>query len=318
MRYLFIINPVAGGKKNDKSAVREKILQALAGREEPYEIYETVAVMDAAEKVKREAIKGDELRVIACGGDGTLSECAHGAAGFRNVAVTHYPCGTGNDFVRMFGPDARLFSDLDALLDGHPAPMDIMDVNGRKCLNIASVGIDARVGIDVHKYSKIPVIGGAGGYVISLIVNVIKGINRHFRIQVEGEQLDGRFALVCMCNGQYYGGGFNPTRTAVPDDGVLDILIVREVSRLTLARLLKVYASGGYAQHPEYIRYIPGRRIAIEDDREFSVSIDGEALRTKRAEFRLDRGGVNFLYPKGCRTVSEIVNLADFAQQKSL
>ena len=163
MRHLFILNPVAGGKNSDKSAVRAEIESAIAGRGESFEIYETVGVMDAAEKVKREAIKGDQLRVYACGGDGTLSECAHGAAGFRNCAVTHYPCGTGNDFVRMFGPDAGLFHDLGALLEGTVRPIDIMDVNGRKCLNIASIGIDARVGLDVHKYSQLPLVGVAGG-----------------------------------------------------------------------------------------------------------------------------------------------------------
>ena len=309
MRILFILNPVAGGKKTDKEAVRQKIRAVMAERGESCELYETVGLMDAAEKVKREAIKGDELRVIACGGDGTLSECAHGAAGFKNAAVTHYPCGTGNDFVRMFGPDAALFSDLDALLDGKSEPVDIVDVNGRKCLNIASIGIDARVGLDVHKYSQLPVVGGAGGYVISLLVNVIKGINSHFRITVEGEELEGQYALICACNGQYYGGGFNPSRIATPEDGAMDILIVNAVSRFTLARLLKVYASGRYATRPDIIKYVSGRHLTVEDDREFGVSIDGEALYTKRAVFRLIPGGVNLIYPKGCRKISEIIKM---------
>lgn len=309
MRHLFIVNPIAGGKKNDKTRIKEQIASLMDARGEEYELYETVGTMDAAEKVNREAMKGGKLRVYACGGDGTLSECAHGAASYSNCAVTHYPCGTGNDFVRMFGPDARLFSDLEALVEGTAAPMDILDVNGRKCLNIASVGIDARVGIDVHKYSKLPVIGGAGGYVISLVVNVVKGINRHFKITVEGEELDGDFALIAACNGQYYGGGFNPTKTAVPDDGRLDMLIVNKVSRFTLARLLKDYASGQYAKYPELIKYVAGRRIKIEDEQEFSVSIDGEAMFTKCANIRLIPGGVNFIYPRGCRKVSEIVGL---------
>ena len=310
MRHLFILNPVAGGKKSDKGPVRERIFALMSGRGEEYELYETVGTMDAAEKVKREAIKGDELRVYACGGDGTLSECAHGAAGFKNAAVTHYPCGTGNDFVRMFGEDAALFSDLERLVEGTVAPMDIIDVNGRKSLNIASIGIDARVGIDVHKYSQLPVVGGAGGYVISLIVNVIKGINRHFRVTTDEGTVDGKFALISACNGQYYGGGFNPTRIAVPDDGVMDMLIVKDVSRFTLARLLKFYASGQYARFPEIIHYVGGRHLTVEDDREFSVSIDGEAMYTKCAKLRLIPGGVNFIYPKGCHKVGELVKTA--------
>ena len=57
------------------------------------------------------------MRIYACGGDGTLNEAVAGAAGFGNAAVTHYPMGSGNDFLRMFGPDACRFYDLRALLD---------------------------------------------------------------------------------------------------------------------------------------------------------------------------------------------------------
>ena len=89
----------------------------------------------------------------------------------------------------------------------------------------------------------------------------------------------------------------------------MDMLIVKAVSRITLARLLKAYSSGRYAKYPEIIKYVSGRHITISDDKEFSVSIDGEALYTKKAVFRLIPGGVNFIYPRGCRKVSEIVKL---------
>ena len=61
--------------------------------------------MDACRKIEQEAAAGQPLRVYACGGDGTLNECVCGAVGCDNVAVTHYPCGTGNDFVRCFGAE---------------------------------------------------------------------------------------------------------------------------------------------------------------------------------------------------------------------
>ena len=101
MRHLFILNPVSGGM-NDKEGLIRTINEAATRHGAQAEIYETVGPMDAAEKVKREAIKGQELRVYACGGDGTLSECVHGAAGYHNVAVTHFPTGTGNDFIKSF------------------------------------------------------------------------------------------------------------------------------------------------------------------------------------------------------------------------
>ena len=185
--------------------------------------------------------------------------------------------------------------------------MDIIDVNGRKSINIASVGIDARVGIDVHKYSKLPLIGGAGGYIVSLAVNLLKGVNRPFTITTDEGTVTGKFALVCACNGQYYGGGFHPTGDARPDDGILDILIINKVSYFTIARLLGAYANGRYAEYPEIIRYVAGRHLKIEAEKEFSVNVDGEALYTKSVSMRLIPGGVNFIYPKGCKRVGEAV-----------
>ena len=75
MRHLFVVNPVAGGK--DKTAA---VVQAAAGllKRGEYEVYTTTAPMDAAEKIRREAKQGGELRVYACGGDGTLNEAVNG------------------------------------------------------------------------------------------------------------------------------------------------------------------------------------------------------------------------------------------------
>ena len=199
MRHLFMLNPASGGYSEKLKSNVERTAEEY-GIE--YEIYLTTAPMDAAEKVKREAIKGVELRVYACGGDGTVSECAHGAAGYSNVAVTHFPTGTGNDFIKTFGDDFKLFRDLGELIEGESLPLDLIDVNGRKCLDIASVGIDARIGTDVHKYSKLPLIGGKTAYITSMVANIFKGINRVFTFITEEGELKGKFALACVCNGQ--------------------------------------------------------------------------------------------------------------------
>ncbi len=297
MKHLFVINPAAGGKRANKELIREKLRQFTAKRDDS-EIYETAGPMDAAIKVKREAVRGTPLRVYACGGDGTLSECAHGAAGFRNCAVTHYPCGTGNDFIRTFGEEnLPLFTDLEALTTGETRPVDIMDVNGRKCINVFSVGVDARVAADMRKIQRIT--GGNGAYVLSLVMNVIKGIVNPMTITAADQVFEGRQVLVCACNGQYYGGGFHPTRKAQPDDGVMNILVVKGVSRLKFARYVRAYANGEYEKYPDTIRALEGLRLKVESDREFAINVDGEITYGKSATVRLLRGGLNFIYPRG-------------------
>ncbi|NMA24962.1 MAG: lipid kinase, partial [Clostridiales bacterium] len=227
MKHLFIINPVAGGKKNRYMETIRQINDVMASYSEPYEIYITKAPMDACARIRAEAESAGQLRVYAFGGDGTLNECVNGAADFSHVAVTHYPTGTGNDFVKTFGPeDAAKFRNLQALIGGFVRPIDLIELQtptgvGRFGINICSVGIDARIGTDVHKYSHIPLIGGATGYIVSMFVNLLRGINQRLKISTHNMNLNGSFALVCACNGRFYGGGFNPVPEALPDDGIL-------------------------------------------------------------------------------------------------
>lgn len=298
MKHLFIVNPAAG-KKSCSAEVYAHAAGIFAARNDDFDFYVTKAPMDAADAVRRAAAGGEELRVYSCGGDGTYNECVCGAAGLENVAVTPYATGTGNDFIRMFGAEQSLFRDMDALVNGTVHPMDVMDCNGRICANIASVGFDARVGTDVHKYSDIPVIGGAAGYVASLTVNFAKGLHRPMKISGCGYTGEGEYTMVCVCNGTYYGGGFNPIPEADPCDGVMNILVVGEIPRARAAGLVLTYARGQYRKMPQYIIPLRGSEINIAFDRESVVNIDGEAVYDTHVHIKLIPGGVNFIAPRG-------------------
>ena len=301
MKHLFIVNPVAGGRDHTE-AVRAAVEAIFAGdREGDWEVYTTKAPMDACDKIVAEAAKGEDLRVYACGGDGTLNECVCGAAGRANVAVTHYPCGAGNDFVRCFGPESRRFRDLEDLLDGEVRPLDVIDCNGRCSINICSVGIDARIGTDVHKYSQMPLLGGKMAYVTSTAVNLVKGVRQPLRVDCEGKRYDGDMSLICACNGSYYGGGFHPVPEARPDDGVLDFLVIRGVSRLQALRIVSAYAKGRWADYPNVITHLRGDFLEAEGAGELTVNVDGEILHSQKVCFRLEPGALRFVVPRGLR-----------------
>ena len=297
MKHLFIVNPKAGGR--DRTALVSGRAGAYFARKPvSYEVYRTRAPMDAVDKIKREAARNDALRVYACGGDGILNECVNGAAESANVAVGCFPGGTGNDFIKTFEPEKLPFDSLEALIEGEARPVDLMRCNGRYCLNICSVGIDARIGTDVHQYSDLPIVGGRFAYLSSLTANYVKGITDDLRIGCNGQIYSGKFNLVCCCNGQYYGGGFRPAPEARPDDGVLDVLLVRDVSRLVFLPAVFVYARGGHRFLPKYITYLRTRILRIQSDHELCVNIDGEALSAKNLKIELLPGAMSFIYPK--------------------
>jgi len=298
MKHLFIINPVAGGR-NSTEEVRQKVEAAFGAGSDEYEIYVTTGPLDALNKTKQAALSDGEVRVYACGGDGTLNECANGAAMAKNVAVTHFPIGTGNDFIKTFGEDKQKFFELDNLINGQIQPVDMILCNGRYALNVCSVGIDAKIGVGVHKYSAIPILKGASAYIVSVVANFIKGITTPMKIKCNGQVFSGKMTLVCAMNGGFYGGFFNPVPETQCNDGVIDFLVVRDVTRLQFIRIIGKYAKGRFREFPQFIKHITGAVMEIESPEELLINIDGEGESGKHVALELVPNALNFVLPQG-------------------
>lgn len=296
MKHLFIVNPTAGGSDHTED-VRCAAKAAFTQNEE-YEIYITKGPMDATAEVKKRGESGDAYRVYSCGGDGTFNECINGGAGFDNIALAPFPVGTGNDFCRMFGDDAELYRNLSAIKAGSTHRIDAIDCNGRLSVNLCSVGIDARIGCNVHKYSKLPLIGGAGGYVISAIVEMFRGIPMYMKIKSGNYEFEGQKTLACVCNGRFYGGGFNPCRYSMPDDGVLDIVIADRLNLFQFAGMIGKYAKGD-GENLKVINVLHGDSISFEFDREQVINLDGEAMYAEKVEMKLAEKCINLIVPEG-------------------
>lgn len=298
MRHLFVMNPHAG--KFDRSQeMLEKIRHIMAGRRSEWSAVRTEGSGHATRLVQEAAQQGDPLRVYACGGDGTLNEVVNGAAGQAHVAVTHCPMGSGNDFLRIFGQDAARFWQLEQLLDGPQTAMDLIECNGRYSLNVCSVGFDARIGFGAADFKKLPLVSGTAAYQMSALRTIIRGIHLPYQVSIDGEPMPGdRFTLLCACNGRYYGGGFNPSPTAMPDDGMLDFIVIPAVSRFTVLALIKKFARGEIGDIPQAILR-RGRTMNVRCDRLTAVNVDGELVEGTDLSIRLSEQKVQFFYPAG-------------------
>lgn len=294
MRHLFIINPAAG--KKSTTVELDRLLGALSF---DHEVVYTKEAGDAEKIARAAAQTGEEVRIYACGGDGTLNEVVNGAAGYDNAAITCVPKGTGNDFLKIFGPDYRaLFYDLEALAVGPQTPFDLIDCNGKLGIDMVCAGVDARIGAGVHRYKRWHFVSGMGAYVLSLLEHVLfKGISRPLHVEMGGQILDGPSALLCICNGRYYGGGFMPVPEAMPDDGVLDMLHVNKVSLYQLPSLLGKYAKGRYKELPRFVTDYHGQTISFSSQEEITAVVDGEVIRDTTFTVRLSERKVNFFYP---------------------
>ena len=301
MKHVFIINPTAG-KHDSRQRIYDMADSLREGHGLDVQCVLTKNQGHATELARRLCESGEELRFYACGGDGTVNEVANGIIGYDNAAMTAIPVGTGNDFLKNFGDGAALFEDAENLWDGPQFPMDAIDVNGRIALTIACSGIDARVAADVHKYSESPLLSGRGSYIYSLAVNFLfKGIASHWTVELDGQAAEGDYSLVAVCNGRYYGGGFMPVAEARMDDGVLDTLVVKKVSRMTFAKFVGPYSKGEYHKFPHLARCFRAKVIRIRSEKADIVTcLDGECITGSDVTIRMSDRKLNFFGPEGC------------------
>ena len=297
IHHLFIINPAAGSynRTEEASKIIHKVCKA---RKLSYEIRVSTAPGECARIAREAAETGRELRIYACGGDGTLNEVVGGVAGFDNAAVTVYSGGSGNDFVKLFD-EPRAFFDLNRLMDADEATFDLIKCNDAYALNICSVGLDARIGTDVSNYKRLPFLHGFKAYAASTVVNVIKGIAEHYVVELNGETIDADQTFICVCNGRYYGGGFNPVPEADPSDGMLDVLLVKKLSRLQVPGAIGKYKDGRYKELDHLATYYKTDRIVIHCDKPTPVNVDGELRVAQDVEMSVAKEKIRFLYPKG-------------------
>ena len=301
MKHIFIINPKAG--KRDQTT---RILAMAERLRQAHGLECSCMLTDrpggATDMARRLAESGEEGRLYACGGDGTVSEVANGAAGFPNAAMTCIPAGTGNDFLKNFGADAEKFTDAENLWDGAVFPLDLIDCNGRYCLTIACNGIDARIAESVHQYTSSPLLSGRGSYLVSVGINFLfRPIGSHWTVHLDDEVLEDNFALVSMCNGRYYGGGSTPVPQARMNDGVLHTVLVKNVPKTAFARLFPAYSAGRWQDLPEsLIRVSAAREVRIQSETDIVTCLDGECFRSRDVRMRLADKRLNFFGPKGC------------------
>ena len=124
-------------------------------------------------------------------------------------------------------------------------------------------------------------------------------LHHHYLIEVNGQRIDSRLTLICICNGRFYGGGYEPVPEAMPDDGILDVLLVSKVSRFQVASMIGAYKAGRYAEYPALFRHIRTQKLTVHCAQEELVNLDGEIRRGRDVEILLSDRKLRFFRPKG-------------------
>jgi diacylglycerol kinase (ATP) len=242
MAWTVIVNPAAGRGRTRKLLPSIEARAAAAGAK--------VAVSlnpDAPEQLAREAAAiGHDL--VACGGDGLVATVAGVAADTgRRLAIV--PTGAGNDFARALGYNRKQPLDAFGVLEhGHDRAVDLGRVNGRWYTCVTASGFDAEANRWANTVNRL---SGTALYVAAVLRTLAVYKPHPFRLTVNGEAYEIKAWLVAVGNGPSYGGGMHIAPNAVIDDGLLDVTVVGEMSRVQmLVNFPKVF-KGTHTSHPK-------------------------------------------------------------------
>ena len=301
MKNLIIFNGMAGeGSAKEKFALVEKAFEGLE-----YEIHLTTAPKEAISFIRNylEANKNEKVRVYACGGDGTLHECANGVVGYDNVELAAYAIGTGNDFVKYYG-GAEKFQDLKKLIEGKAQPIDLSKIEGPTLeeplysINVINFGFDAVVGAVGNKNKEK---GKKNPYDKAIPVAIMKARFNKIIVKADGEQLNKKKMLLCtLAHGSYVGGKFKCAPESVNDDGLIDVCLLRCRSLFGFLGILGPYTDGKHLSTPKIRKtlvYKRSKEIEIEAPKAVDICVDGEMIKGSNFKVKVVPGAVKFVIP---------------------
>lgn len=294
MDHLFIVNPAAGkGKSLDYIPVIEKAFQARPG--DSYIIEKTLYPGHAVEIVKK-YVQEKKYIVWSVGGDGTMNEVLNGIAG-SSSSLAIIPCGSGNDFVKSLPEYKDRENIVDSLLKGKETRIDLGKVGDRFYINISSLGFDAKVVYKTNIIKKIPFITGMLAYTLGVITCIISPGKNKVKILIDDTELYEEILLIAVANGRYYGGGMQPAPLADIRDGILNICLIKKVTRLRMLKFLPLFIKGAHSSIRE-VSFYEGKKITVIPDGKIPFNIDGEVSMTEGAMvFSVIPSGLRLIIP---------------------
>jgi diacylglycerol kinase (ATP) len=269
-----VANPTAGGGKAGRLIGR--VYRILSELDIEHEIRVSESAADL-ERLAREA-SADGARIVAVlGGDGSVNLVANGMLG-SDSALAVLPAGTGDDFAHGVG--IRTLSQAARLLAAPTTvEMDVIRVTAgaetRHYVNIAGTGFDSAVE-DTANHMKRR-LGARGHYALATMRTLRRFAPLGFVIELDGERIELEAMLVVVGNSVAYGGGMKVLPQASLVDGLLDVCIVRAMTRGAFLRAFPRVYVGRHTTHPS-VTMLRGSRLAIEADRRSMVFADGEPV----------------------------------------
>ncbi len=265
----FLVNPSSGRGAGARHLDRLRILASRYGA--------GLAVSRTASDLPMQAYRAAQdgvERLIVVGGDGTMHFALQGLAG-SDCALGVVPLGSGNDLAGSLGVPAKLDEAVERAISGPIRRIDLIRVGPIVSVSYLGVGFDSEV---TRTANQVRHLRGPLIYVWSVIKTLATFKAPHLRVEHDGGVFEGKAMFAVAANLPRFGGGMKIAPDARFDDGLLDLVIVREVSRLGLLRVFPKVYPGKHVGHPA-VEILRTRRAVLSIDRPLYLYGGGEPVR---------------------------------------
>ena len=298
---VFLVNPAAANGATGKRWPEIAYQAAGAGLEGDALLSEHRGHLG---QLAREAAEGGARLLVVVGGDGALNEVANGLMGLDEAPpVALIPRGTGGDFVRSFGIPNDVAAAARIALNGETKTIDLGRITYRAWdghegaaafANVASAGMSGAIAQRANDTSK--ALGAKASYLWATFAVFAGWSAVETRLTVDGESRSGRMFDVIVANGRYFGGGMKMCPDAEPDDGLLDVVTIGDVTKRDLVQTMPKIYRGTHLPHPK-AEALRGRVVTVETDEPVPVELDGEQPGTTPARFEVLPGALRLRVP---------------------
>jgi diacylglycerol kinase (ATP) len=280
---LFLVNPASGNGATGKRWPKLRERAAELGLEGDQVLSEFPGHLAQAAKDS----PGSLLVVI--GGDGTVNEVANGVAG-TEAELAVLPCGTGQDFGRTHGLPTRFDDAVQVALGGETRTIDLGRVElesgtSRFFANVGSAGMSGAVARRANSMTK--AFGGRATFFYALTREFLAWQNTRVVVELEdGVRREGPMHDVIVANGNWHGGGMKLAPDARQDDGVFDVVLIGDVTKLDFLTTSPKLYSGRYLSHPR-VELLRSSSVAISAAEPLPLEVDGEPIGATPARFEV-------------------------------
>jgi diacylglycerol kinase (ATP) len=240
----------------------------------------------------RDAAVGGAKLLVVVGGDGSVNEVVNGIAALDDPPeLAVIPRGTGWDFVRTFDIPRRVEDAAAVAIGGTTRTIDLGRATYRAWdgsegaavfANVASAGMSGAIAQRANETTK--ALGGKASYLLALLAVFSRWRANEITVTVDDEVRRGRMFDVVVANGRYFGGGMKICPDAAPDDALLDVLMIGDVTRRDLVLTMPKIYRGSHLPHPK-AELLRGRVVTVESEPAVPIELDGEQPGTTPARF---------------------------------